>query len=451
MINMVADEKYNILEIVDSFGYAGTQRAAINFCRYLDRNFFNIYACAYCMGGPRTQELAEMGVDYLVANDGVEKIIKYILDHKVGIIHFHRSGHFVPIQYEILKRAKEEKPNLVIIETNVFGKYDKKTYDLIDCSLQISKMMCNERYVKKTGFFDFKKIRVLYYPIDFISFEKLLPTEHEIKKFKEEIGIKPGDFVIGKLGRPHIAKWSDLLIDMMPYLVKLVPNIRFIVMAIPESRKKRILSSEYRNNYILLDETSDDRKIALFYSTIDVYVHASKIGESFGMTLAEAAIFKKPVVVNSTPKKDNNQLELINHMETGIFANSPQTFARAVEFLYKNHDLRKGMGNKAYLKVFRDYNAVDTTKQLEKIVIEQIFKKGIEVGRELLNYYNRLSFFPSEKDILDYKKEYKKRLTWDFGTLSAGEKVVNFLNKPKKLYWKIRDFAEHRFGDIFGK
>ncbi|MEK7172950.1 MAG: glycosyltransferase family 4 protein, partial [Patescibacteria group bacterium] len=362
-----SNKKIKVLIIMPQVDYS--DRAAVNFCKGMNRNIFEIKALAYYgeVGG-RGNDFSDIGVELVFANGNLEVIAEAIKKWQIEAIHMHRSGHYVPIELEIFRRAKSINPNMVILETNVFGKYDQRNSSFIDCSLQISKMMLNERYVKEVGYFDFEKTKIAYNPVDCEGWDKIGVTDDEVKAFKNKIGIKENDFVIGKSGRPHIAKWSDLLLRTMPYLVKLVPNVKFIVQEMPSSRKKRVLGSKYKNYYVLLDQTFDDRQVALFYKSIDVYVHASKIGESFGMTLAEAGVFKKPVVVNSTPNRDNNQLDLIEHMKTGIIANYPQTFARAIEYLYKNKDTRIKMGEAARAKIAVAYAPKRIAEQLEKVI-----------------------------------------------------------------------------------
>ena len=249
---------------------------------------------AYGGIGGKEKDLADIGVELVIANWDIEIITDAIKKWQIDAIHFVGDGHNTPLQFEIFRRARLINPNIINLETNYFGRYDKKSFPLIDCSLQVSKMMLNERYIKEVGYFDFDKTKVVYLLIDCGGWDKIVISDEEITAYKNKLGIKEGDFVIGKLGRPAVEKWSDLLLDMMPYLVKLVPNIKFIVQEMPDSRKKRVLRSKYKNYYILLDQTLDDRQIVLFYKVIDVYAHASKIGESFGQTLAEAGVLKNP-------------------------------------------------------------------------------------------------------------------------------------------------------------
>lgn len=432
--------KINILELVDSFGYAGTQRTVINFCRNLDRRFFTVFAAAFHEGGPREKELREMGVAYVVAQSTISVITDLVVKEKIQAVHIHRSGQYVPFQLELLQAIKQAAPQIVIIETNVFGRFDSQAFPLIDCSLQVSQMMFNERYVKEAGRVDFAKMGVLHYPVDPSTFEKNPLTPVEIAEFKEKIGLKPDDFVIGKMGRPHIAKWSDLLLDMMPYLVKLVPNVKFVIQAIPVSRRAVVDASAYRDHVIMLNETSDDRQVALFYSVLDVYVHASKIGEGFGMTLAEAGLFTKPVVVNSTPNRDNAQLEVIDHEQTGLIANHPQTFARAVAYLAQNPVVKQKLGQQARSKITSVYSPERITRMLEKIVITKLQAHGVTVAAETVAHYEAVTIWPTPADITAFKAEYQKRLGREFGALTWFERLANYLRMPRRFYRKVADF-----------
>lgn len=423
-----------------------TNRTVVNFCKGIDRNIFQIKVLAYGGVGGKEQDFLAIGVECVVANWNIEIIAATIDKWKIDVIHFIGDGYNVPLEFEIFRRARLINPKVVLLETNFFGKYEPKSFSLLDCSLQVSKMILNERYVKESGYFDFNKMKVVYHPVDCRGWDRLGITDDEVKSFKNKLGIKENDFVIGKLCRPDIAKWDDLLIDMMPYLVKLVPNVKFIVQEMPDSRKTRVLRSKYKDHYILLNKTNDDRQVALFYKMIDVYVHASKIGESFGHTLAEAGVFGKPVIINSTPRRDNNQLELIEHMQTGIIANYPQTFARAVAYLFQNKDLRLKMGAAGRAKIAAVYDLRRTAEQLEKVIIEKLAKNNFNLDQKVVEHYRQINYFPSQAEILAYKDEYQKRLKQKFGELSVGEWFVNYLNKPKKFYFKIRDFLEHRLG-----
>lgn len=439
--------KINVLELNTSFGYAGAQRTMISFCKYFNRAFFTPFAVSYGEGGPREKDLKEFGIEYLVAHYSINAIIAFAKEKKVTVIHIHRSGKYDKFEYELLKALHEALPESIIIETNVFAQFDQLSNEFIDCHLMKSKMMLNERFVKEVGSFDFNTMKVIYNPVDYSLFEKFTLTAGEINAYKESIGIQPHDFVIGRLGRADIAKWSDLVIDMLPSLVKICPNIKFILQDAPPSRIKKIQKSLFKKYCIFLRETGNEAEVHRFYQTIDVLAHSSKIGEAFGNTLNEAMYWKKPVVVNSTPNRDNGQLEQIDHLKTGIIANHPQTFARAIAYLATHPAEVKKMGDNGRNKVTTEYNPRTTTERLEKVFVEKIMKKTIfAVSPEIIDFYSKIAYYPSENDILLYHKEYHTRLHNDFGKLSIIEQVGSILRKPILFYRKVRDFIEHRYG-----
>jgi hypothetical protein len=55
---------------------------------------------------------------------------------------------------------------------------------------------------------------------------------------------------------------------------------------------------------------------------MDVFLHASQIGESFGMVLAESLLCGVPVITLATPHRDNSQLEVVGHESGGLIVAS---------------------------------------------------------------------------------------------------------------------------------
>ncbi|VVB63779.1 Glycosyl transferases group 1 [uncultured archaeon] len=187
-------------------------------------------------------------------------------------------------------------------------------------------------------------------------------------------------------------------------------------------------------NFAFLDDLSE-RDAIRFYSSIDVLAHSSKIGESFGYTIAEAMAAKKPVVVNSTPLEDNAQIELVDNFKTGLIANSSQPYARAIGYLLNNKLEREEMGLAGYRKAKRNYDAPSTTRVLEKIYLELAIEKGIDLDDRVTSKYKDINYFPSREDIISFKGEYDKRLKESFGrqNLSYCLEVLGYkhlLNKP---------------------
>jgi len=417
----------------------------ITFANKIRRDLFNVFVVGYREGGVQEERMKAVGIECASFNGRVEPILNYIKQKKIDIIHMHRSGGYVPLETGIINGAMSINPEIIILEKNVFGKFDHVSGFNIGCSMFQSMMQLHKRYlpVAKTPF-DFQRMKVFYNMVDSVEFEKYRLSFEKREDYKKSLGIAPDEPVVGKIARPHIAKWSDLIIDMVPYLVALVPRVKLLIIGVPKSRINRIKKNKYAKHIVMLDETSNEADVHRFYQIIDILAHSSKIGECNGNTINEAMYWSRPVIVNSTPRKDNGQLEQVDHMINGIIANYPQTYARACAFLLNNMGEREKMGKNAHDKVVAINDPVRITSMLEKVFVEQMMQKGFEFDSTVTDSYASVNYYPTEAVIRQYPVEYLHRLSQDYGILSLREKLFNYLRKPVKFYYKVMDFIEDK-------
>jgi hypothetical protein len=91
----------------------------------------------------------------------------------------------------------------------------------------------------------------------------------------------------------------------------------------------------------LLPLRDSDRELSVMYSAMDCFLHASTIGESFGLVLTEAMLCGCPVVTVSRPDRDNSQVEVVGHLKGGLVAASMRDFPRAALALWEDEALRR--------------------------------------------------------------------------------------------------------------
>ncbi len=411
----------NIMQICNQLEVGGTERVLEIITRFLNKDIFNVYVCGI-QGGIREKMLREDGFDVYIVDANYENLVQLMKDKRIDIVHIHRSGENEPLPIKAAKKANVP----AIIETNVFGKYDNsEAGKLIDFHLQISKT-ASLRYVQNAGtsinrFLN--KCRVLYNPVNLEEFDKYRASEKQMWRFKSETGVDKNTPLICRVGRPDINKWDSFLVDMMAYLVRKVPDVRFLIVGgLPRLVRRKIEKLGLEENFIETGFASED-KLIVIYCSIDLLAHSSRIGESFGYTIAEAMAAGKPVVVNSTPWADNAQIELVDNGKTGFVMNTPKTYAGAVAWLIENKKEAKKMGLAGRKKVEREYDARKITKMLERLYIELLIEKGVSVGQDLINKYKEIQYFPTDSDILNYPKEYKKRLNNRYGESSSIEEL----------------------------
>lgn len=404
-------KKINVLQVCSSYlGLGGIEKSLQIITKYLDKNIFDISVCVFVPGGVRERAIKEMGIKVYNVNKSPEKFVKLIRNKKIHVVHFHGAGK----EFPVFTKAAKEAGALAIILMDAGGKMiDPKTSKLIDRHL-ISKMIAlrYKKWCRISNEEFHKNCRVLYYPIDLDETERFKMSNDEILRERKKLGIESNDLIIGGIGRPDISKWGNV-IDIILYLIKRVQNVKYLVMGLPELKKMEIRKRNLDKYFVYL---SPDPNVEKFYCLIDIFVlSSSRGGESFGRTTAEAMSFKKPVVARSTPLADNAQIELVDNGETGFVVYSSNAIAEAIAYLASNKAEVRRMGLAGYMKVKREYEAKKITKLLEKRILELLMAKDIEIPQKILKKYEKISQFPSRKDIDDFEFEYQRRLKDCFG------------------------------------
>lgn len=332
------------------------------FAVHLDRSKFQ--PAVFSLGdGERGPLLREKNVTTFVSPDLV-KIVEYFRPH---IVHVHRAGWPDPELITPLKGT--EVP--VIVETNVFGRHDPTTLaKLIDCHLFVSNF-CAQRFERETGIkAEAPEYGVVYNPVDTDLFARIADSRTDYSS--------P---VVGRISRPDPDKWSSLALDILPALAKKIPGFEYrVVGAIPEARefvKKHGLESCVS----FLPPVISDSELADFFSSISVLAHANDTGESFGLVIAEAMAAGLPVVTHPCPGlKDNAQLELVDHCETGLVAENAKDYAAAIRHLLENPKEARLMGQAGKEKAQRLYRAQTLARKLEQIYLDLLKMKKVQIS-----------------------------------------------------------------------
>jgi glycosyltransferase involved in cell wall biosynthesis len=118
--------------------------------------------------------------------------------------------------------------------------------------------------------------------------------------------------------------------------------------------------------------------VADFYRGLDVYIHGARIGEGYGIVLAEAMASRLPVVTVATPqrKKCNAQGEVVEHNLTGFVVRYAWQYADAVIELLKNQRLRERFAERGYEKARDQFDASKLARKLEALYTDVMGHSG---------------------------------------------------------------------------
>lgn len=146
---------------------------------------------------------------------------------------------------------------------------------------------------------------------------------------REALGIPLDAVVFGRVGQPGMNKWDARIISVCLRIHQAVRCSYFLFLGCPPALKAAFLRQKALQKRLqFLPATNDDIYVQAVYSAMDVFLHLSRIGESFGLVLVEAAQAGLPVATLATPLKDDAQGEVVTRMHAGNEAWSPNQLAR---------------------------------------------------------------------------------------------------------------------------
>lgn len=365
----------SVLQITDTFSYGGTEKTMQILCAALERHGYSVHAAAWSSGGAR-EDWLRARVSHVVAfHEDANALATYIREHRIQIVHVHRSNHEMLHVLSVL----QDISNIVVIETNAFGKITHSPIEnVVDYRLFVS-AFCAKRFlqhhphVSRETFLE--RNTVLYNPIDPADFPAY--SVEQVEVFRRSLGIRPEERVLCRVGRADTAKFGDMTVRMLPYVLERMPSVRLVLQSAPKRTKRLIDALQLSEHVIILPETAVTEELGLLYASSDVMAHSSLIGETFGCSMAEAMLYRVPVVVNATPYFDNAQTEVVDNARTGYVVDNAQSFGEAVALLLSDASLRKEFGDAGRNKVMDSYAVNSVVAQLEHMYAYACERKSV--------------------------------------------------------------------------
>lgn len=393
-----------------TLGLGGTEKSLVNHALALDRERVRPRVVGIFGGGPRVEELRAAGIPVTIA----ERDRRRLADALKGadLVHAYRPGGTEPL----LPAAARDAGIPRLVETNVFGHVDPTPEAAqFDCRLFMSQM-CAIRYRRLVGIDHdalFERHRVLYNPLDLRQLRSLAP---EPAQARDLLGLDPERPVVARVGRADDRKWAPIVIEMLPTLLRLVPEAQVLLVGATPAKRKLLRRRGLLERVRLLEPTSEEARLAAFYRAADVLVTASSIGESFGVAIAEAMALGVPVVTNSTPWTDNAQVELIDHGVTGYVANHPRAFGEAVAQLLTDDQRRRAFAVKAAAKASQQWDVAPLTRRLEDLYESLVHNARLPA-----------EWSPSADELAAFETDYAARSARQFRSLTAREQLESRL------------------------
>jgi glycosyltransferase involved in cell wall biosynthesis len=193
---------------------------------------------------------------------------------------------------------------------------------------------------------------------------------------RQSFGIGPEEIVVGKIGRFNALKGHEYLIDIIPDVVREVPNVRFILIGsgeLEEDLKARVRLRGVSDRVVFTGRVDQDR-IPLFIAMMDVLVHTS-LREGLARVLPQAMAAGKPAVSFDL----DGAHEVIRDGVTGrlVTACDQDRLCRALIDLLKNPDRARAMGATGREIVRHTWTVEAMVKGVDQVYRELLERKGL--------------------------------------------------------------------------
>ncbi len=361
----------NILVFLNGLGLGGTEKAACHWASGLKGRGHDISVVSL-QDGPRRAELEQKNVSVQIISAAPGVIAGAIREIAPDIIHAHAPGQ--PHPGDVLGDALKLLPQKIpVVQTSIFGKLQNPREDeWTDFRTFISWTSCVQAARRSFCKLDetfFRRQSVAVYPLDPLD----AAPAADIAVFRKQISVADDEILFGRLSRPEPNKWTPLALEAFRLALRQNRKIKLLLREPPPAVAEKLRQSPDANQFVILPATSDPEELRRTLSALDVVLHTSSIGESFGYGIAEPMNFGKPVVTHSTPWSDQAQIELVRHGECGFIASTPATMAGAMLRLAGDAALRGRMGEQARRHI-RDL--ADPGTSITRL--EAIFRAAVE-------------------------------------------------------------------------
>ena len=318
-----------IVHYCHQLGLGGTEKCMQYLLEYLHGAGHDCYcihnrAKTEAAGGYREGVIKNIvGAGKVFGHTSEAEFFEIMASIRAEIFHVHRSGR--PSEFPIVPELRRFGAKCV--ETNVFGGYDPT--DVIDLTLYVSD------YLYKRAQKPRRRTAVLYNPV------KEPATRDNLRA---ALQIPETTFVMGRIGRPDDHIFDPISLHALNRIEsKGASDILYLVQSPPPRMVETATILGLKKIRFILEPIISDEDVSRFFNTIDVLAHMGRVGETFGLSIAEAMIHGKPVISHRSRAANGHETFV---KRCGFFArrDDDRQYARFIRILYEDEKRRQQLG-----------------------------------------------------------------------------------------------------------
>jgi len=205
-----------------------------------------------------------------------------------------------------------------------------------------------------------EKIHVRYNGVDPEKYNPNKYSADQIKKVREQYGIKDNEFMIFFIGRLVGVKGVDKLIMAMPHILSKFPQAKLVIVGVGDLQEYLMnltrtmrLDKYVKFNFNFIPE----KERILHYAACDVAVFPSHY-EPFGIVALEAMSMEKPLVVGASGVSGMREIVICcSEDQCGyhVDSNNPSDIAWGVMSALEDPEKRKWLGKNGRKRVLAEF------------------------------------------------------------------------------------------------
>lgn len=243
-------------------------------------------------------------------------------------------------------------------------------------------IICNSSFVAKMAE-DFlgknNKIKVVHPGIEsHITHPPASPSEawragniKHITRLKEKYKLN-NKLVLLTVGRLVKRKGMDKVLEALPEILKIVPNLIYVIVGNGEELdniKLQVINYKLQDSVLIITDASDDERDA-WYDLCDIFIMAARriAGdvEGFGIVYLEAGLAGKPVIAGDS----GGVRDAVVDGETGLLVDpeNSDAIADAIIHLAQNEPLRRQLGERGRERAIKYFNWEEQVRKIYDII-----------------------------------------------------------------------------------
>jgi glycosyltransferase involved in cell wall biosynthesis len=367
-----------ILHLIDTYRIGGPGKTIINAAKYIDGSRFRVHVGTFIPPPPAHNEFAhavrEAGIPLLELRETrrlnvghVGQIRRYVEEHDIAIVHAH--GYRTDALGYLATRGLR---NVVIVTTHHgwirntakqhavtrFARWLCRRFDGVEvvCSPLLEEL---PRAIAGDG-----RAVVIHNAIVMQDYA----AEHRRDAQRQALGVRPGDKLVGVVGRLNPEKGSREMLEAFAQVAAALPSAHLVFVGegpLEPALRARVAELNLTDRVRFVPY---QHRVHPFYEAIDLLVCPS-ISEGLSNVILEAQVFRRAVVATRV----GGNGDIIEPDITGILIEpkQPDALAAAIQRVLEDDELRQQLGENAYRRVSREF-AFDARMRKEERFYERV-------------------------------------------------------------------------------